>query len=969
MPPDDMTALLGAVRDFVEENVSPVSGNLDVLSRSVTNLTADTEKVKARLLRDIDQIRSDLGRVLSRPEITEAQARAWVNEARATLREEVLRQVENGVQKISTTALDLRRDDMAVASHRVQLVDEMLGRMRELGDQLKTRMESVRDGVDGPPGRDGIDGLPGRDGAPGERGLQGEQGREGPPGAEGPRGEIGFPGERGLPGAPGRDGVDGREGLAGPPGEIGRDGPQGERGAQGERGLDGAPGERGLQGLPGVSGLQGERGLDGAPGERGEVGPPGRDGAPGADGRHGINGPPGEPGRSGADGRDGIDGVDGAPGRDGTLEQVRTWRVGDVWRGSGVGYTHRGGLWMSASDPEGAEPGQDDRWRCVSDGVFEVRLSDPDAVDLRLMALEVEFSSGTVVRSQFRMDVPVVRGTWNEATNYEHMDVVAWNGNSWILVAPTRSAPGPAPQPGTCIDWRLMAKRGEKGARGEQGARGERGATGDQGAPGAGIAEVMLEGNQLLLELTDGTLRQLELPGFLTEVRAPPDDSDKPPLNRWCGIWAADGSYSAGDMVRTGSALFVANSATKSRPGTEQKDAATWDLLLRSSTGSGDGGGGSSGEYLLKAGDTTDGLLGFALPSEEAQVTAGVVTGFAGVEFQMTSTLNSDHFFAYDIADRVVSFYAHTVSTTADELYQIVAPLIQLSGVVELDTPPTDAFHAVPKNYVDDAISSIVFPEPPAGSGLDEDDVQLMIEQALAALQDPLTAPGVVIDVSVASGNAVVSSGDFTTADTLNVIDATVNNRTVTLPMTAGTVALVSSPDNTKTVTVVRGTSTYKLAKGGFVIVYLDGTTNYMKVLAASLVAHTHDIADVNGLQTALDTGAKVSLTVALGTTTGWLFEMNLVDALSFVTGTTRKAGTATTAAAVAVTYEIWYKLAAGSLTQIGTAVFAIGSVDPVVSFTGALSAPAGTKLRFIRATSADTALANPSITLGAVKV
>jgi hypothetical protein len=113
---------------------------------------------------------------------------------------------------------------------------------------------------------------------------------------------------------------------------------------------------------------------------------------------------------------------------------------------------------------------------------------------------------------------------------------------------------------------------------------------------------------------------------------------------------------------------------------------------------------------------------------------------------------------------------------------------------------------------------------------------------------------------------------------------------------------------------------------------------------------------------------AAPSVIVALGTTTGWLFEIALVDAISFATGATRKGGTCTTAATTAVTYEIWYKIPAGALTQIGTAVFAIGSVDPTVSFTGAVSLPANSRLRFIRATSADTALVNPSITLGATR-
>lgn len=63
--------------------------------------------------------------------------------------------------------------------------------------QVEARIASVRDGIDGAPGRDGLDGADGRDGsngrdgAPGERGRDGIDGKDGAPGERGPEGPAG----------------------------------------------------------------------------------------------------------------------------------------------------------------------------------------------------------------------------------------------------------------------------------------------------------------------------------------------------------------------------------------------------------------------------------------------------------------------------------------------------------------------------------------------------------------------------------------------------------------------------------------------------------------------------------------------------------------------------------------------------------------------------------------------------------
>ena len=166
----------------------------------------------------------------------------------------------------------------------------------------------------------------------------------------------------------------------------------------------------------------------------------------------------------------------------------------------------------------------------------------------------------------------------------------------------------------------------------------------------------------------------------------------------------------------------------------------------------------------------------------------------------------------------------------------MASPLLNLG----LKTPssPIDGTEDVPGlnirlESIENAISGIQIPEIPPASGLNEGDVSALIDRALAALADPSSAgAGTVLTVNVSSGNQSVSSGDFTTSDTINITGATVAGRTVTLPATAGSIVIVSARSNTKAVKLVRGTATYNFAKGGLAVVYLDGTTDYMKVLA-----------------------------------------------------------------------------------------------------------------------------------------
>jgi hypothetical protein len=75
-----------------------------------------------------------------------------------------------------------------------------------------------------------------------------------------------------------------------------------------------------------------------------------------------------------------------------------------------------------------------------------------------------------------------VRGTFDETTDYQRLDVVALDGGSFVAL---KDAPGPCPGSG----WQLFASRGKRGPVGQTGERGERGAKGDAGLSGVTIRD------------------------------------------------------------------------------------------------------------------------------------------------------------------------------------------------------------------------------------------------------------------------------------------------------------------------------------------------------------------------------------------------------------------------------------------------------------------------------------------------
>ena len=75
---------------------------------------------------------------------------------------------------------------------------------------------------------------------------------------------------------------------------------------------------------------------------------------------------------------------------------------------------------------------------------------------------------------------PVPKGEYSETTQYNKLDIVSMNGESWISKKPVRGV-----KPGTDPDsWTQLAQKGDTGPKGDTGETGPKGDTGDTGPRG-----------------------------------------------------------------------------------------------------------------------------------------------------------------------------------------------------------------------------------------------------------------------------------------------------------------------------------------------------------------------------------------------------------------------------------------------------------------------------------------------------
>jgi hypothetical protein len=91
----------------------------------------------------------------------------------------------------------------------------------------------------------------------------------------------------------------------------------------------------------------------------------------------------------------------------------------------------------------------------------------------RIQALELKLAEVigalNVLRGKGAPGSLNVKGTFDANTDYNYLDVVAFNGSSWVA---TRERPGELPGP----DWQLLSSAGKRGPRGERGPVGRGGA-------------------------------------------------------------------------------------------------------------------------------------------------------------------------------------------------------------------------------------------------------------------------------------------------------------------------------------------------------------------------------------------------------------------------------------------------------------------------------------------------------------
>jgi hypothetical protein len=130
--------------------------------------------------------------------------------------------------------------------------------------------------------------------------------------------------------------------------------------------------------------------------------------------------------------------------------------VSKIWRQESVIYegevvSYDGSLWQACKDTAQAPGGPD--WVCVA-------RAGRDGCDGR---------------------TPNVCGTYDAYEKYQRLDVVVYEGASYIA---RRDDPGICPGDG----WQLLSGKGSRGSRGETGPRGEKG---DRGPPGADVPTIV----------------------------------------------------------------------------------------------------------------------------------------------------------------------------------------------------------------------------------------------------------------------------------------------------------------------------------------------------------------------------------------------------------------------------------------------------------------------------------------------
>lgn len=121
---------------------------------------------------------------------------------------------------------------------------------------------------------------------------------------------------------------------------------------------------------------------------------------------------------------------------------------------------------------------EENGWRVAQDGIAEIEV-EQSATDPRKFGIAIRRTSGKLLIKEFRLPVPLAKGTWKAEQRYEAADLVTWDGIAWRAVID-----GATGAPGVSKDWAIFVRKGRDGTDGAPGAPGERGPEGKSGMPG-----------------------------------------------------------------------------------------------------------------------------------------------------------------------------------------------------------------------------------------------------------------------------------------------------------------------------------------------------------------------------------------------------------------------------------------------------------------------------------------------------
>ncbi|XP_018613168.1 collectin-12-like isoform X1 [Scleropages formosus] len=279
----DTSALVGVLRQNLQETLSQVNGRSKAASVTFESLEMQTDRTE----QGVDRITTNMS-VTGQPL---GNLSSELNKLHQCA--EVSIRHSDRLLALDASLADLRDDAAGLLSQQEELAAQLDGEMTNLSvvvqemkmvDSRHSELISNFTILTGPPGPRGPPGLRGPQGSVGPPGLKGEKGDLGVhgllglKGASGISGVPGNPGAKGQPGPPGSPGTKGSPGLGGP---VGSPGQKGEPGMKGLVGPQGQPGPQGPQGPPGAQGPDGIFGPEGPRGPAGPIGPPGPPGLPG----------------------------------------------------------------------------------------------------------------------------------------------------------------------------------------------------------------------------------------------------------------------------------------------------------------------------------------------------------------------------------------------------------------------------------------------------------------------------------------------------------------------------------------------------------------------------------------------------------------------------------------------------------------------------------------------------------------